>query len=234
MADIDRDDEERKEKKHPYLLWGILLVITVMLLSGVIVAYVASRSYNEALAAAAPFSAPDSGLSQSLFVAQNTEYKESSDYPLAYHFGSFPYVCNIPDRKYVKLGNGIVANDKIRFFYATECDNDSISTTFIDELSYAVLSTADKSRTEMVTVGTDRGFFNGFDVAFMAARFTVYDENRESEVYTISYIFPIENTGKSAIMTIVYGNKRYAEQGVELLQDWAQTFREEVREEENK
>ena len=228
-------DEATKEKKHPYLLVAIFLVITILLLSGSIVLYVGSKSYNDAMAAAAPFEAPASGLSQSLFVAQNSSYEENSSYPLEYNFGSVPYKCNAPRLTYIKLGNGIVMNnDSYWFYYLTEADNDKIEEAFIDELSYAVLATADVSKTEFVAAGTDRGFFNGFDVVYMAGRFTVSDENRTIETYTLSYIFPVENTGRSAVMTMLYPGKRTAENNMWRLQEWAKTFRVAASEDEGK
>ncbi len=238
---IDEFEEEleggKKEKKHPYMGIVFLMVLTILALSTSIVAYVAASSYNNAVAAAAPFSAPNSGLSQSLFVAQNSEYVENAKYPLTYNFGTIPYICSVPRLQYINMGNGVVMNSNGDFFlYITECDNDAIISTCIEELSPAIMSSADPEKTEITSYGTDRGYFNGFDVAYMAQEMVVNnaDGSRKNTVYTLSYVFPVENMNRSAVLTVVFPGKRDGERFMNVLKEWGKTYRmvEETESEE--
>lgn len=232
MAEFDEDVIEKKKSNKKLYVWMTLTFLCIMVFT---MAYVASRTYNAAVMAAMPFTAPASGLSSSLFEAQNSEYLENESLPLIYNYGSVPNVCNIPRWKYVSVNNGtiLIAPDSSRFIYLTECTNDEVDYTIKTELTPAYMSAADVSKSTLDTYASDRGYYNGYDVIYIAQKLTVTDGNRDRELYVLSYVYPIQNTEKCAIISVAFQGKNDADKNMRVLRLIAGTYREAAPEETN-
>ena len=224
----DQDISFKKSNTGQYI--GI--IVCVILFCVFTLLYVAASSYNKAVYASSQFVPPASTLTQNLFVAQNSEYAPNASLPLEYHFGGIPYMCDIPEYTYISMGNGTVFTDaaQTRLLYATECYTDELEQAVIDELSQAILATADVSKTQLISCGVDRGYFNGHDTVYAGYEMYVTNGSITNRAFILSYVFPVENTKKCGVVAIVFYNKKEAAGYKGLLDTWAYTYREYVPE----
>jgi hypothetical protein len=189
-----------------------------------------SVAYNTALADAAPFTPPESGLSRSVFVQQNTTYMQYDDMPLTYNFGSISYQCSVPDWVRVTMGCGMVfmSDDHYKYIHVTDSKANEINQTLNNELSYCIMSDADVTQTEFVTRASDKGFYNGYEMLYSAQEMTVKNSSGKSKTfYLLSYIIPVSGSDRCAVFTVAYTSSRFTDENMEFLSKWVLTYKEQ-------
>lgn len=140
---------------------------------------------------------PESGLSQNIFVSQNTKYKAVSGYTDRRNFSQCPYGYDIAVTDSAKVsdyGRIYMVSDSM-YFYTTEYRKDeNIETILRNELSQAVMIDSDASMTAIKNIIHEEGYLNGFKADYYIDCMTVTNGNRTASVYITGYALSITDS----------------------------------------
>lgn len=138
---------------------------------------------------------PDSGLSDDLFVSQNTEYVANESLPIIYAFDDVPFLVDLPEGNTADVGTGhIVAGNETTCFYVSQIDDtvnphDAVLTQYpkVVYINYSQASSYAQ------TVLEEYGYLNGMAANYFVDHLLISTGSTQSarNAYVLGYCFDL-------------------------------------------
>lgn len=144
-----------------------------------------------------PVEYPKSGMSQSIFEAQNTKYVQNSGLTQKHTFTHCPYSVDITDSDVAKVSDtgAVYKLSDSMYFYITEFQSGTnIESVIKSELPQAVMIDSNADMTGIDNYIYEEGYLNGFKGDYYIDCMTVTNGTRTSSVYITGYALTITDT----------------------------------------
>lgn len=138
---------------------------------------------------------PVSGLSDDLFVSQNTEYKANESLPIIYAFSDVPYLVDLPDGNTADVGTGhIVSGNESTCFYVSQIE-DTINPhdAVLTQYPKVVYINYSQDSSYAQTVLEEKGYLNGMTATYFVDHLLISTGSTQSarNAYVLGYCFDL-------------------------------------------
>ena len=179
---------------------GIIIFILVGLTctSGLIMAQIAKASMPIQIVI------PASGLSDSIFDAQNSVYEADADFPVEHQFEHLSDVVDVPNRQTAMMGNGTFWRITDGFYvYISEGKRSSFADAVFSETAPILLTGADKKSTDGQLVKSEKGYLNGREFDYVVFDIICNVGEKTTEAYIVGYLYEDSESGYSTLIACV-------------------------------
>lgn len=142
-----------------------------------------------------PLTYPNSGLSDDLFVSQNTEYIQNEALTVNYTFKNVPYIVDLLDGKTADIEEGhlVHASDDV-VFYVSEFENGANPhDVILEQYPQAIYMNYAKQNSFVQTATTDIGFINGYYATYFVDHLLISTgpSATSKSAYMIGYVLDL-------------------------------------------
>lgn len=147
---------------------------------------------------------PASGLSNSVFDAQNSIYQPDADFPIEYRFEHLSEVVDVPDRQTAAMGNGTFWRIADGFYiYATEGKRAGLADAVFAEATPILLAGAVGENTSGQLVESEKGYLNGREYNYVVFDILCSTDEAKKEAYIIGYLYEDSESGYSVFLSCI-------------------------------
>lgn len=144
-----------------------------------------------------PVTYPPSGLSDDLFVSQNSAYVENDSLPVTYAFNDVPFLVDLPDGNTADVGTGhIVSGNETTCFYVSQIE-DAINPhdAVLTQYPKVVYINYSQDASYAQTVLEERGYLNGMTATYFVDHLLISTGSSQSarNAYVLGYCFELGN-----------------------------------------
>lgn len=165
------------------VLVALLISLTIIFFSAYIVASEYAKNAGEALVY------PEGGLSNSLFVAQNTNYIQNNALTQKYALSSIPYTLDVPEGACAYVGNGCVIQAAESLYVYITCHNADVDAerAMLGEFPQSLMIDYDPAYTYTQQLASQSGYTNGFSVDYFFDMLSVSNGSVAKNGYAAAY-----------------------------------------------
>ena len=147
---------------------------------------------------------PESGLSDSIFDAQNGVYEADADFSIEHQFEHLSDVVDVPDRQSATMGNGTFWKIADGFYiYISEGKRASFAESVFSETAPILLTGAGSKDASGELVKSDRGYLNGREFNYVVFDVSCSVDDKTKEAYIIGYLYEDSESGYSTLLACV-------------------------------
>ena len=147
---------------------------------------------------------PESGLSDSIFDAQNGVYEADADFSIEHQFEHLSDVVDVPDRQSATMGNGTFWKIADGFYiYISEGKRASFAESVFSETAPILLTGAGSKDASGELVKSDRGYLNGREFNYVGFDVSCSVDDKTKEAYIIGYLYEDSESGYSTLLACV-------------------------------
>lgn len=138
-----------------------------------------------------PVRYPDSGLSDNLFVSQNSQYVPNETLPVQYSFQDVPYIIDLKEGDTADVGTGhiVYGNDNVCFYISQIGDTKSPHEAVLEQYPQVVYINYSQSDSYAQTVKEDHGYLNGLEATYFVDHLLISTGSTQSarSAYVLGY-----------------------------------------------
>lgn len=147
---------------------------------------------------------PASGLSDSIFDAQNSVYEADADFPVEHQFEHLSDVVDVPNRQTAMMGNGTFWRITDGFYvYISEGKRSSFADAVFSETAPILLTGADKKSTDGQLVKSEKGYLNGREFDYVVFDIICNVGEKTTKAYIVGYLYEDSESGYSTLIACV-------------------------------
>lgn len=142
-----------------------------------------------------PIEYPESGLSNDLFVSQNTEYIENSTLSIEYSFINVPYICDLIDGNVAEIEEGHIVNasEDVNFFVTEFKNEKNPHDVILRQYPQTLYINYAKESSFIQTATSDVGYINGYYATYFVDHLLISTGPTASSksAYMIGYVIDL-------------------------------------------
>ena len=150
---------------------------------------------------------PDGGLSDNLFVSQNSVYAPDESLPIAYEFADVPYIIDLPNANTADVGSGHIVqiNDTMVVYIAQVPGSVDVHAAVLSQYPKVVYLNYSKDNSYSMTVKEQSGYLNGLPTTYFVDHLLISTGQGADakNAYVLGYCFwPETDTGDKILVSI--------------------------------
>lgn len=191
------------EKKR-FLSTAQKIGIVLFLLLGIGCAFALNIAQNARALIPETVNIPASGLSDSVFDAQNGVYQADAEFPIAYSLNHIGFVVDVPDCPEAAIGNGKFWKVTDGFYvYITEGKRSEMTDNIFSEVAPVLLPDAGDENISGELIHSERGYLNGQEYTYAVFSVKCSVDGKTKDAYVVGYLYEDSESGFSAFFSCV-------------------------------